>query len=561
VTGALVLVLPARSVGAVADFVRDGLPVVERVPATDVPRPTVAVVAAVGCGAVAKRAAVALGGRYLRWVAAARRSEIERTLPGAVRYLRALSAGCDDRTTMLRKVAENDDAYGETAVEFRRALNDAALTGSVDEGLRLVARETPSRDVLAPFLLKFQEHADQGSDALASFLEMESRMLSHRQARARDRAEGFLELLAEMFIVLLVLPALLVIVLTVMSVLAPGLTRPVETPLVTTTVRAVMIYASAGLVLAVGALSAWLVGSLRPPDQSTPAYERPGGLATLRSATTNPASATVVALPVAVGVAGLLVALDYGPTNVVLLGYVAWAVPVGLVATRRSRRNDAKDRQIEEFVHAVSGHVTLGRPFADAVAAVACDVDLGALQADVEDLAFNSSLTTREGDLRRHALDRFVDRVGTPLAEQTIGLVTGALEAGSDTGDVFDTLQTEVGRLYHEKQALRSSMLVYVAVGWTTALLVVGIVVAVNSYVLDGFSQLTAVSAQGSVAIDADAVRPARERYRFYLVTQATMLASGWFAGAASRGRYEALLHSGALVFVAYVVFAGVGMA
>ena len=560
VAATLVLTLPASSVGAAATFVHNGVPIVERVPVGGVPRPTVAVGVALVAGATTKRSTVTLGGRYLRWVAAARRSEIERTLPGAVRYLRALSAGCDDRTTMLRKVAENDDAYGETAVEFRRALNDAALTGSIDEGLRLVARETPSRDVLAPFLLKFQEHADQGADALASFLEMESRMLSHRQARARERAEGFLELLAEMFIVLLVLPALLVIVLTVMSVLAPGLTRPVETPLGTTTVRAIMIYASAAFVLVVGAISAWLVGSLRPPDQSTPAYDRPGGLATLRSATINPSSAAVVALPVAAAAASALVTLDYGAANVLLLGYVAYAVPVGLVAVRRARLDDAKDRQIEEFVHAVSGHVTLGRPFADAVTAVARDVDLGALQADVEDLAFNTSLTTRDGDLRRRALDRFVDRVGTPLAEQTIGLVTGALEAGSDTGDVFDTLQTEVGRLYHEKQALRSSMLVYVAVGWTTAVLVVGIIVAVNSFVLEAFSQLTAVSGQGSVAIDADAVRPARERYRFYLVTQATMLASGWFAGMASRGRYEALLHSGALVLFAYVVFAGVGM-
>jgi hypothetical protein len=389
---------------------------------------------------------------------------------------------------------------------------------------------------------------------------MESRMLSHRQARARERAEGFLELLAEMFIVLLVLPALLVIVLTVMSVLSPGLTRPVSTPLGTTTPRAVMIYGGIGFVLAVGAVSAWLVGSLRPPDQSTPAYDRPSGLGAVRSVAVNPASAAVVLVPVAVGVAGLLWSLGYGIANVLLLGYVAYAVPVGVVAVRRARLDDAKDRQIEEFVHAVSGHVTLGRPFSEAVEAVARDVDLGALQDDVEDLAFNTSLTTRQGDLKRRALDRFVDRVGTPLAEQTIGLVTGALAAGSDTSEVFDTLQTEVGRLYHEKQSLRSSMLVYVAVGWTTALLVVGIVVAVNGYVLEGFSQLTAVSGQGSVAIDADAVRPARERYRFYLVTQATMLASGWFAGMASRGRYEALLHSGALVLIAYVVFAGVGM-
>ncbi|PSQ16385.1 hypothetical protein BRD00_11110 [Halobacteriales archaeon QS_8_69_26] len=558
-----VMVLPRGTATALVEFVHSGVPVLDRVPLGGVPRSYPAVAAGVGLAAAGKRLTVLFGGRYLTWRASARRGEIERTLPGAVRYLRAVSVGCTDQRTMLRKVAENREAYGQTAVAFRKALNNAALTGSLDRGLRVVARDTPSQEALSPFLLKFSEHADQGEDALASYLRMEARMLGHRQDRARERAEGFLELLAEVFIVLLVLPALLVIVLTVMSVLSPGLTRDFHTPLGSVETRALLVYTSALFVCWVGLGSAWLVGSLRPPDQSAPDYDRPPGLATLRTAAINPASAVVVVAPATAVVAGLLWLLDYDPVNVALLGYAAFAVPVGAVAVRRARLDDAKDREIKDFVHAVSGHVSLGRPFSEAVALVAREVDLGALEEDVNDLAFNANLTTREGELRRAALDRFVDRVGTPLAEQTIGLVTGALDAGSDTGEVFDAVQTEVGRLYHEKKSLRSSMLVYVAVGWTTALLVVGIMVAVNGYVLDGFAQLSAVSDSGAgagMALSPDAIDPPRERYRFYVVTQATMLSCGWFAGAASRGTYEALLHSGTLVLVAYFVFAGVGM-
>ncbi|WP_135820223.1 type II secretion system F family protein [Halostella litorea] len=553
------MTVPAERVAAVAAFVHDGLPVVNRVAVGGVPRVVLAAGGAALAGALGKRATVALGSRYLGWLARSRRANVRRTLPGAVRYLHALSTGSDSPRTMLRKVADNRSAYGDTAVACRKALNKAALTGSLDEGLRIVARDTPSRDTLAPFLLKFREHADQGADELASYLRLESRMLSHRQQRAREQAEGFLELLAELFIVLLVLPALLVIVLTVMSVLSPELSAPVATPVGTATVRGLLVYGSAAFVLVVGATAAWLVGALRPPGQSLPRYRRPeGALATLRSVTTNPASATLAATPLAVAVAGLLLALAYDPVDVAVLGYATFAVPVGLVAARRARIDDAKDREIKDFVHAVSSHVSLGRPLSEAVAVVARDVDLGALDDDVADLAFNANLTTYDGDLRTAALDRFVDRVGTPLAEQTMGLVTGALEAGSDAEDVFDTLQTEVGRLYHEKKALRNAMLVYVAVGWTTALLIVGIVVAVDGYVIDGFAQLSAV---GDVStFDPNAIDPARERRRFYVVTQATMLASGWFAGMASRGRYDALLHSGLLVLVAYFVFAGVGM-
>jgi flagellar protein FlaJ len=438
------------------------------------------------------------------------------------------------------------------------------MTGNVNEGLRRVARDTPAENTLAPFLLKFREHADQGSDALRNYLRMESRMLGHQQDRARRRAEGFLELLAEIFIVLLVLPALLVIILTVMSVIAPGLSATVPTPVGATTLRGLIVYASGAFILVVGLGAASLVATIRPPDQ-TVTYTRPDTtLGMLATATTNPASATLAFVPL--GVVGAVVAAVAGSTlvDVALAGYVVYAVPVGVVAVRRARLDGAKDRELKDFVHAVSGHVSLGRPFPEAVEHVARDVELGPLSGDVADLALNLRLTSpntgTDEDLRTAALDRFVERVGTPMSEQTIGLVIGALDSGSDTGTVFETLQSEVGRLYHQKRALRSGMLVYVAVGWTTALLVVGITVATGAHVFDGFAQLSSMSDLSGVAIDPQAVDLERDRYRIYVTTQATMLASGWFAGVASRGRYEALLHSGALVAVCHAVFAGAGL-
>jgi archaellum biogenesis protein FlaJ (TadC family) len=556
---ALGVALPTETAAAVGDLAGRIAPGIDL---PDPPRSYAAAGVAAVVGVTAKRASVWFGGRYLAWAARARRSGIERTLPGAVRYLHALAGGADDERAMLHKVADREGAYGETAVGFRKVLNTVALTGSLDRAMRRVARDTPSRDAFAPFLLKFREHADQGPDAVQSYLELEARMLGHRQQRRREQAEGFLELLAELFVVLLVLPALLVIVVTVMAVLAPGLNQPVATPLGATSVRALLVYGSAGFVVTVGAGAALLVDALRPPGHDTGGYDRADSpLPFLATSLRNPANAAVtfVAAGLAAGLLAWRAGLD--PVNVALLAYAGYALPVGLVALRRARIDDAKDREIKDFVHAVSGHVSLGRPFPEAVALVADDVDLGALEGDVADLAFNLSLTSYGDELRAAALQRFVDNVGTPLADQTIGLVTGALDVGSDTETVFETLQAEIGRLHHEKKALRANLVVYVAVGWTTALLVVGIVVAVNAYVLDSFAQLSAVAGStAGMALDPDAVQPARDRYRFYVVTQATMLACGWFAGYASRGKYEALLHSGALVAVAYVVFAGAGM-
>lgn len=504
-------------------------------------------------GTLAKRLTIALGVTYLRWRANARRVAIERSLPGAVRYLRVLADGSESREAMLRTVAEQD-AYGETGEAFGRVLETAALTGSLDTGLRTVARDTPSREFLSPFLLKFREHASQGTDSLRGYLRMESRMLSHQQSRARQRTGEYLELLAELFVVLLVLPALLVVGVTVLGFFTPGLSEPVPVP-GTPTARTVLVYGSSGFVLVVGACTAALVTRLRPPTHGR-SYERPAGYATVLTTVRNPASAAFVfAFPAVIVGWGLWV-VGEPPANVVLLGYAAYGLPVGTVAVSRARIDDAKDREIRDFVHAISGHVSLGQPFESSVETVADEVGFGPLQSDVDDLAFRLGLTTGSAgiDTRREALGRFVGRVGTPLAEQTVGLVTGALAAGSDTETIFETLQTEVGSLYHQRKKLQSAMFVYVVVGWVTALLVIGVVIAVNIYVLDVVTQFSGAT------VDPDAVEGGRGSWRFYYVTQATMLGCGWFSGVASRGRYAALLHSSMLVVVCYLCFVGAGM-
>ncbi len=526
----------------------------------------IAVVVAGVVGFLAKRATVRLGGLHLRWLTATRRTDIERTLPAAVRYLELLASGSDDARSMVEKTAASD-AYGGTATSLRKALNAARLAGSLDEGLRRVARDTPSRELLAPFLLKFRKHAATGDGALAEYLRTESRMLAHRQDRARKRARRFLELLTELFVVVLVLPALLVIVATALTVVIPEFLPPVDTPVGVVPTRAVVLYGSVLFLLAIGLAGAVAVGTLRPPNQRA-SYDLPDTPRGIFSHVgRNPTSAAVVAAPPASLLAVGLAVAEYTLVNVALLAYAAFAVPVGVVAVRRTRIDDAKDRELADFVHAVSGHVAHGRPFPEAVAAVARDIDLGVLDDDVADLAFAlRSMTTTGGsgtdadgsagatDVRAAAIDRFVDRVGTPLAEGTIGLVTGALNAGSDAEAVFGTLRIEVGQLYSEQRALRSSMHPYVAVGWAAAALVAGVVAVVNTQVIDA-ARLADLAAATDLVTEPDTVHPDLERFRLYVVTQATMLASGWFAGTASRGRYQALLHSGVLVTICYAVF------
>lgn len=514
----------------------------------------------IGAGTIFKRGLVTFGMTYLGWRTRTRRTAIERSLPGAVRYLRALADGSERHQVMFRKVA-TQEAYGETSVAFGRVVETATLTGSLDTALRTVARETPSRELLSPFLLKFREHASQGPDSLKEFLRMESRMLSHQRSRARQRAGDYLKLIAEIFIMLLVVPALLVVVTTIGSVLFSGMA---QTTWLSSrfTLRSVIMYGSSAFVLAVGGSAALLVAKLRPTNYGR-RYQRPTGRETLTTATINPASAAFVFAFPAVVVGWLLWTSGQSIANVFLFGYAAYGFPVGAVAVKREQIDDVKDREIRDFIHAVSGHVRLGTPFGTAVETVASEIDFGPLGDDIDALAFRLGLTTGTTgtDARRQALDRFVDRVGTPLAEQTVGLVTGTLDVGSDTEMAFEMLQAEVGALYHQRQQLRSAMFVYVAIGWTTALVVVGLFVAIGIFVLDDPTKLSDIATAPGLESGSEPVFEFESViWQLYLVGQSTMVACGWFAGVAARGRYEALLHSSALVSICFLLFAGLGL-
>ena len=98
------LALPSTTLSAVGRTVAAAVPGLDRAPPPAVPGLYTAVVA-LGAGGAGKFVTVRAGGVYLRWRASARRSAIERTLPGAVRYLRALADGSDDNHEMLRKAA------------------------------------------------------------------------------------------------------------------------------------------------------------------------------------------------------------------------------------------------------------------------------------------------------------------------------------------------------------------------------------------------------------------------------------------------------------------------
>jgi flagellar protein FlaJ len=481
------------------------------------------------------------------------RREVVRTLPGAVGHLRVLASGGEDPRGLFERAAAVE-AHGGTAAEFRRVLTVATLSGRLEEGITTVARVTAAQESLSPFLVNLRAHLAQGPEALRGFLALETRLLRHQQAALRRQTMGMLELIAELVMVLLVLPALVVVILTMLGPILPVTARAVMTPLGPRPMGMLIMWLAAGFVLTVGAVAGGMVATLRPQEHVTQIDRPSGAMQTLAAAGVNPAAMSVVAGGPGVLVATGALILDGRAGLCLLLGFTAWAVPVGVVGWRRAREDDAKDDHLRDLVHAVAGYLDLGVPFADALDRITRESDLGPLRPDAARLAVDLRLRDghpdHRGSTQEVALRRFSERVGTPLAARTMGVIATALAAGAEPHRIFERLQAEVGELYREKQALRAEMQVYAAVGWTTALLVLGIAVTATTQLFEELATLTSV---GGRTLEGAG-------YRVLLTTAATAIAAGWFAGMASRDRYAGLLHAGVLAAITLVAGAVVGM-
>jgi archaellum biogenesis protein FlaJ (TadC family) len=483
-------------------------------------------------------------------------ADIEQTLPGAVRFLHVAASGTVDPRRLFEAVASRKRIHGATARSFEAICRRHAITGNMETAIRVGARDTPSQKLLAPFLLSFIERSRDGEAALRNFLADESRLLAVEDERRHRRDGAYLRTVVGLFVLVLVGPLVVGLGVAGGLIIVPefgGTRAPIPIPELSGFVTAI---GSAGILLFGGA-AALLAFLVRPTGHRWAAPAPAQSLRNaIRTSMTNPTNALLLLLPIglAVLVWGHLSDLQLGFG---LLGaYVVVAIPTGLIDVRRSRRRTRLDRALPGFVHALAERLERGLPFREAVTRIAQEEDFGELDDPVRKLAADLTLLQGPNGGRKRALERFVGRLGTPFAGRTIGLAVGAIEAGADAQSAVAHLQTETGRLEHAASARRSRLPVMILVGWTVAMLIVAIVIAVNLMVLETATPTGPVAGVAVEAFDGTT----RERPLFYVLTQATMLTSGWFAGLTGRGVYEALLHSGVLVAITWVGFRLVGL-
>ena len=504
---------------------------------------------------LAREAVLRLCSRGLGFLVERRRRQVEATLPGAVRALHVAATGTSSLEQLFEHVARRPGVHGATADRLAAICEQHALTGNLEAAVRRHARETAAGDTLAPFLRSLLQRRQEPERSLESFLARESRLLAAADQRRHRRSHAMLRRSLGLVLLLLVGPVVVGVPLLVGAVSSP-LPSSVLTQFLPP-LSAVLATVGGGAILFLGGAGAVFAWLLRPRGYrwAVPApSRRPGRI--VRTSVRNPSNAALLLAPVGVIV---LVGSYIGgvpPGSALVWAYSVVALPVGLVDLRRSRRRASMDRALPSFVNDLAARLDGGRPLRQAVADVASRESYGPLDRPVQRLAGDLRMMNGPEGGRIRALERFVGRIGTPFAGRTVGLAVGAMEGGADARSAVTHLQTETGRLAHATRTRQSRMPVVLLIGTAVGLLLVAIVVLVNLMVLKSAAPAGPVA---GVVVEALG-RSQTERPLFYGVIQATMVASGWFAGLTGRGIYEALLHSGLLVLVAWVGFRLAGL-
>ncbi len=245
----------------------------------------------------------------------------------------------------------------------------------------------------------------------------------------------------------------------------------------------------------------------------------------------------------------------FGAVDVLGVGLVVALAPVGFHAAGRVRRVRRLEDRFPDFLRDVAANKRAGIPLSLSVQRAA-QADYGALTPEVKRMADQLSWTIPFEEV----LERFADRVDTPLVHRACTLILEAEYTGGHVTDVLEAVARDVRALQTLKAERRSEMAMYTIVVYLTFFVFLGVAAMLYGQFLPELLVAQEVD-QGLAGAAGGLVGGASvslEDYRqfFYVATMVQAVGSGVLAGVLSHDAYgPGLRHAAVMVGVAAVVF------
>jgi flagellar protein FlaJ len=238
-----------------------------------------------------------------------------------------------------------------------------------------------------------------------------------------------------------------------------------------------------------------------------------------------------------------------GGIDLVAGGIVLTLFPPGIRFLLEDRRQRALDEQFPDFLSDLAANRRAGFTLAESVD-LAGGGDYGPLTEEVGRLAAQLSWNVPFEE----ALQRFADRVDTPLITRATTLILEAERSGGHITDVLAAVATDARQIRRLERERHLAMRTYTLVMYVTFLVFLAVVAVLQVQMLPQL--LEASGAAASDVFGSGEVGLVDHRRFFYTSALVQALGSGTMAGIMGRGRVgPGLIHAATMALITVFAF------
>lgn len=224
--------------------------------------------------------------------------------------------------------------------------------------------------------------------------------------------------------------------------------------------------------------------------------------------------------------------------------------PPGLLTYLKHRRINKIEEEFPDFLRDIAESNSSGMTLTKAVQ-TAAEGSYGPLTSEVKKISDQISWGISFND----ALERFANRIRTPLIKRSISLITEAERAGGDVTEILNAAAKDAREVKGLEKERKGNMAMYVVIIYVSFFVFLAVILILyNSFIpVMARASQTTTGAGGLISTDFD---PAAYRRIFFHASAVQAFASGLVAGKMGEGRLDAgLKHSFVLSIIAYIIF------
>ena len=234
------------------------------------------------------------------------------------------------------------------------------------------------------------------------------------------------------------------------------------------------------------------------------------------------------------------------------LGFLIMVYPAAIYSDRQMRKIDAVEDKFPDFLRDLAEYWKGGLSMTLAVRTLA-NSEYGALNDEIKKMSDQLSWGISFGDV----LKMFADRVGTPLVQRAVSLVTEANKAGGKISDILVTAANDSREIQFLKGERSRAIGSYIAVIWVSFIVFIGVIIVLSNVFIPAIASSNSGGESETIGnMQINAVDPLFFLVVFFYGVTAQAMGNGAMAGIMATGRLATgMKHAGMMMIICLILF------